>query len=54
MYLTIERNGKHFDTAVTPTLGERIGRGLRRLGRARARSSWAPVEARYAGREGRA
>ena len=28
MYLTIERNGKFFDTAVTPTLGERSGMGF--------------------------
>ena len=28
MYLTIERNGKYFDTAVTPTLGERSGMGF--------------------------
>ncbi len=27
MYLTIERNGKRFDTTVTPTLGERSGMG---------------------------
>ena len=28
MYLTIERNGKRFDTTVTPTLGERSGLGF--------------------------
>jgi regulator of sigma E protease len=28
MYLTIERNGKYFDTAVTPILGERSGMGF--------------------------
>ena len=28
MYLTIERNGRRFDTAVTPTLGERSGMGF--------------------------
>src|ERR1035437_6238301 len=28
MYLTIERNGKYFDTAVTPTLSERSGMGF--------------------------
>src|SRR5260370_9398559 len=28
MYLTIERNGKFFDTAVTPTMGERSGMGF--------------------------
>src|SRR5436853_2559081 len=28
MYLTIERNGKRFDTVVTPTLGERSGMGF--------------------------
>src|SRR5882672_5048204 len=28
MYLTIERDGKHFDTVVTPTMGERSGFGL--------------------------
>jgi len=28
MYLTIERNGKRFDTAVTPILGERSGMGF--------------------------
>src|SRR5581483_622692 len=27
MYLTIERNGKRFDTTVTPVLNERIGVG---------------------------
>ena len=27
MYLTIERNGKRFDTTVTPTMGERSGLG---------------------------
>ena len=35
MHLTIERNGKRFDTTVTPVLNERIGRGIRRLGRTR-------------------
>ena len=28
MYLTIERNGKYFDTAVTPIIGERSGMGF--------------------------
>jgi len=28
MFLTIERNGKRFDTTVTPTLGERSGLGF--------------------------
>ncbi len=28
MYLTIERSGRHFDTSVTPTLGERSGMGF--------------------------
>jgi len=28
MYLTIERNGKRFDTTVTPTMGERSGLGF--------------------------
>src|ERR1035437_2418810 len=28
LYLTIERNGKRFDTAVTPTMGERSGLGF--------------------------
>ena len=28
MYLTIERNGKRFDTTVTPTLSERSGVGF--------------------------
>ena len=41
MHLTIERNGKRFDTTVTPALSERIGRGLRRVGRARRDPDWA-------------
>ncbi len=28
MHLTIERNGKRFDTTVTPTLSERSGVGF--------------------------
>ena len=28
MFVTIERNGKHFDTTVTPTMGERSGLGF--------------------------
>ncbi len=28
MYLTIERSGRHFETSVTPTLGERSGMGF--------------------------
>ena len=35
MYLTIERNGKRFDTTVTPIHGRALGRGICRLGRAR-------------------
>ncbi len=35
MHLTIERNGKRFDTTVTPVLNERYGCGICRLGCAR-------------------
>ena len=43
MHLTIERNGKRFDTTVTPVLERADRRGLRRLGRAgrdSARARW--------------